>query len=256
MNLENKKIFITGGASGIGEAIARHFSQKGAHVAVCDISTAALEAIQQETPATLIFNANVGVFNEVEAALLQATDSMGGLDVLINNAGIAGPKSPIDAVDPADWVETIQANLNGAFFATKIATGIMKPQHAGCILNIGTSSVSTGLPNRSAYVASKAGLMGLTKSLARELGPFNIRCNAISPGAVNGERTKTILEQKAQKSGQSVEAVERDMLKYISMRTWIDPNEIAEAAAFLASDAALHISGQFLGVCGNVEWET
>lgn len=255
MKLDGKNIFITGGASGIGEAIARRFCDAGARVSVCDISNGALEATQQSTPEILTYNANVSVFTEVEAAILQASDEMGGLHVLINNAGIAGPKNPVDEIDPSEWVETIQANLNGAFFATKVAARIMKSQNAGCILNIGTTSVGTGLPNRSAYVASKAGLMGLTRSLARELGVYNIRCNAILPGAVAGERTRNILQQKAEKIGKPVEEVEADMLKYISMRSWINPSEIADAAAFLASDHAQHISGQFLGVCGNVEWE-
>lgn len=255
MDLHGNKVFITGGASGIGLAIAERFAEQGAQVAVCDISTEALKNVQRLMPKTLTFKANVSDFNEMKIAIDHAADAMGGLTVLINNAGIAGPKCPIEEIDPVDWVATIQANLNGAFFATKVVTGYMKAKKTGCILNIGTSSVSTGLPNRSAYVASKAGLIGLTRSLARELGPYNIRCNAILPGAVNGDRTKMMMEQKAEKIGKPVEEIEADMLKYISMRTWVDPVEIADAAIYLASDSARHVSGQFLGVCGNVEWE-
>jgi NAD(P)-dependent dehydrogenase (short-subunit alcohol dehydrogenase family) len=175
--------------------------------------------------------------------------------VLVNNAGIGGPRAAIEDIDDDGWDRTIAVNLTGMFYCIREAARVMKPQKSGCIINISTGSVRTGLPMRLPYVASKQGVMGMTHNVARELGPFNIRCNAILPGLIDNARGRSLVARAAQEAGKSFEEAEAEMLKYISLRCWIDPLEIADTALFFASHAGRHISGQFLGVCGNIEWE-
>jgi len=131
----------------------------------------------------------------------------------------------------------------------------MKQQGSGCIINISTGSAKTGLPKRLPYVASKVGVLGLTHNLARELGEFNIQCNTIFLGLMDNPRGRGLVAKHAEETDQSLEAAETDFLKYISMRTWIQPSEIADVACFLASDAAKHITAQEIAVDGNIEWE-
>ena len=174
----------------------------------------------------------------------------------MNNAGIGGARAALENIDYEDWNRTLAVNLSGMFYCIKQVTPLMKVQRGGCVINISTGSVRTGLPYRAPYVASKAGVMGLTYNVARELGEFNIRCNAILPGLMNNPRGHALIQRAADESGRGFAEVEAEVLKYISMRTWIEPSEIADAAIFLASAAGRHISGQFLGVCGNAEWES
>jgi NAD(P)-dependent dehydrogenase (short-subunit alcohol dehydrogenase family) len=132
----------------------------------------------------------------------------------------------------------------------------MKAQAAGSIINISTASVRTGLPNRLPYVASKQGVMGLTHNTARELRPFGIRCNAILPGLIDNERGRGLIAERAAALGKTIEAIEKEYLKYVSMRCWIDPAEVGELAVFLASTRARHVSGQYIAVDGHMEWES
>ncbi len=131
----------------------------------------------------------------------------------------------------------------------------MKKQGSGCIINISTGSAKTGLPNRLPYVASKVGVLGLSHNLARELGEFNIRCNTILPGLMDNPRGRGLVSKHAEATGQTEAAAEAEFLKYISMRSWIQPSEIADTAFFLASSEAKHISAQEISVDGNFEWE-
>ena len=141
------------------------------------------------------------------------------------------------------------------FYFIKNLTPVMKNNGSGSIINISTASVRTGMLNRLPYIATKEGVMGLTKNVARELGPWNIRCNAILPGLVNNDRGKKIIADKAKEEGKSISEMEEEYLKYISMRCWIHPREIGDLAVFLASEKAKHITGQFIAVDGHMEWE-
>ena len=250
-----QRVLVTAGAAGIGLAIATSFRSAGADVFVCDVDEAALGEALSALPGVRGEVADVGSDADVRRLFRHVDSAWGGLDVLVNNAGIGGPNAPLEDVATGDWQRCLDINLSGAFFCIREAARVMKPQRSGCIINIATPSAVVGLPNRLPYVASKAGLLGLTYNVAREYGPWNIRCNAILPGAVDNARGRRVLSEVAERAGIPVEQAERDLLRHISMRTWIQPSEIGEVALFLASDAARHITGQRLAVDGNVEWE-
>mgnify|MGYP000329472072 CR=1 FL=1 len=249
-----QRVIVTAAGAGIGRAIAESFYQQGAKVHICDISAHAINETLSANPSMRGSIADIGQADQVDTLFKLATAWMGGVDVLINNAGIGGPRAPLDEIEDDQWNQTIQINLNGAFYCIKRAAKFMKQQRSGCIINISSASARTGLPNRAPYVASKVALQGLTQNVARELGPFNISCNALLPGAIDNARGHKLVENLASERDQSIEEAERRRLSYISMRTRINPTEIGKTAVFLANDGR-HISGQEIGVCGNSEWE-
>lgn len=248
----SRTVLVTAGASGIGWAIAESFLDAGDTVHVCDIAADALDAL--DFPGVRLVRHLADVADPDAVARL--VNAIGGdLEVLVNNAGIAGPRAMIEDTDEAEWQRTLAINLTGAFLVTKHAARTMKAAGRGVIVNISTATVRTGLPQRSAYVASKHGLMGLTQNLARELGPFGIRVNAVLPGLIDNPRGRALVQRLADEQGKAFAEVEAEFLRYISMRAWIDPREIGAIAVFLSSDAAQHVTGQFIAVDGGVEWE-
>jgi len=253
--LQGLRVLVTAGGSGIGRAIAEQFIAAGARVHVCDIAEQSLADIKSKNPEVSVSHADVGDVGQVAALFKSIAAELGGLDVLVNNAGVGGPKAALDEIDPAEWDATLRVNLSGTFYCTQQAARLMKPQRSGCIINISTASVRTGLPLRAPYVASKAGVQGLTHNTARELGPYNIRCNAILPGAMDNPRGHALVERRARELGISIEEAEKQKLQYVSMRSRVSPQEIGELCVFLASGGGRHISGQMIGVCGNSEWE-
>ena len=250
-----QKVIITAGASGIGLATAQAFLNQDAQVYICDVNQALLNTVLAANEGLQGALADVGQPEQVEAFFQQAISAMGGVDVLVNNAGIGGPKAAIEDIDYQDWDDSIRINLSGMFYCAKQVIPTMKQQGSGCIINISTGSAKTGLPKRLPYVASKVGVLGLSHNLARELGEFNIRCNTILPGLMDNPRGRSLVAKHAEETDQTVEAAEAEFLQYVSLRTWIQPSEIAETACFLASDAARHITAQEIGVDGNCEWE-
>lgn len=250
-----QRVVVTAGAAGIGLAIARGFHAAGARVHICDVDQAALDAARRELPGLSGSRTDIGDAVQVARLHDEAVAALGGIDVLVNNAGIGGPRAAIDQVSDEDWDAVLRVNVTGMFYAVRAFVPAMKQQRSGCILNISTTSVRTGLPDRTPYVVSKAAVGGLTKNLARELGPFNIRCNSLLPGSIENERGRNLMRDKAARLGISYDEALQQRLQHISMRTRIDPDEIAQAALFLASDGARHVTGQELSVCGNVEWE-
>ena len=250
-----QRVIVTAGASGIGLAIAQKFLAQGAKVFICDVSQKTLDQAISENVGMGGGLADVGDPNQVERFFNQAMIAMGGVDVLVNNAGIGGPRSRIEDIGYDDWDDCIRINLSGMFYCIKQVIPTMKEQRSGSIINISTVSAKTGLPQRLPYVASKVGVLGLTHNLARELGEFNIRCNTILPGLIDNPRGRLLVEKLATKKAISVEDAEQEYLRYISLRTWIQPSEIADTAWFLTSPAARQITAQEISVDGNIEWE-
>ncbi len=243
-----QRVLITAGAGGIGRAIVQAFMTKGAKVFVCDIDADGLTRLEADFPGVKSTLCDISSLTDIEKMVALAAQTLGGLDVLINNAGIAGPTAPVDQLDPADWAKVVQINLNGTFNVTHFATPHLKKSAAGSIINMSSVPGRFGYPNRSAYSTTKWGLIGFTKTLSIELGADNIRVNAILPGAVDGPRFQNVLKGRAQLSGRSIEEETVAALGTQSIKHLVNPNHIADLAFFLASPSGESISGQMLPI--------
>jgi NAD(P)-dependent dehydrogenase (short-subunit alcohol dehydrogenase family) len=251
-----QRVLVTAGAAGIGRAIVRAFAAQGAKVHVCDLDAAALAALRAELPGAVTTSiCDVGDRAAAEAMVADAAAALGGIDVLVNNAGIAGPTASVEQMDPDAWDEVMRVNLGGTFHVTRHAIAHLKrasaASGAGTILVMSSLAGRFGYPNRSPYATSKWGLIGLTKTLSRELGAFGIRVNAILPGAVQGPRMERVLEGRAAVSGRSVEQERAAGLANQSLQRFVAPEDIGALAVFLASDAARSISGQIVPIDGD-----
>ena len=247
-----QKVLITAGASGIGREMVRAFVRAGARVAVIDIDAPARAGLAEELPKVATEVCDLGELAQLETAVASAIDSLGGLDVLVNNAGIAGPTAPVERVRPEDWDRVMRVNLGATFNVTRLAIPHLKKSASGCIINMSSAAGRMGYPNRSPYAASKWGVVGLTKTLAMELGPSGIRANAILPGAVAGPRMERVLEGRAAASGRTLEQERASALTNQSLKNFTEAHEIAAMALFLASDAARTISGQAICIDGDL----
>jgi len=250
-----QKVVVTGAGDSVGRLIAERYLAQGAKVHICDIRKEAVTQTLKDNPGMHGTVTNVGREEDVDKLFNEAFDWMGHVNILINMVGIAGPTAPTEEISCKEWRESIDINLNGMFYCVRKVIPEMKKHREGCIVNFSTASTRTCLPNRSPYIASKYGVEGLTKNLARELGPFNIRCNAILPGGINNERVRIIIQRIADAQGKTFDEVNEEGLQYSSMRSLIEPSELADMVLFLTSESAPHISGQLIGVDGNHEWE-
>ena len=241
-----QRVLITAGASGIGREIARAFKAQDARVFVCDLDEAGLASAANE--GLLTTRCDMSVRAEIERMVPAAIDALGGLDVLVNNAGIAGLTLPVEQMPPDDWDKVIAVNLTGMFDVTRLAIRHLKRSQAGVIVNLSSIAGRHGFANRSPYSASKWGVIGFTKTLAIELGEWGIRANAIAPGAVAGDRIERVFAGRAQISGRSLDEVRAEAMAAQSIKAMIDPKDIAQLAVFLASPAAKSISGQVVPI--------
>ncbi len=241
-----RRVLITAGAGGIGLAIAKAFKADGADVFVCDIDEAALAAAAKL--GLIAARCDVGSRAEVERMVPAALAALGGLDVLINNAGISGPTAPAEAMPPHEWDKVLAINITGMFDVTRLAIPALKQSKAGVIINLSSMAGRFGFPNRSPYAVSKWGVIGFTKTLSIELGPFNIRVNAIAPGAVEGERLERVFAGRAKISGRSLEEVRAQAMANQSIAAMVSHEDIAALALYLASDAGKAISGQVIPI--------
>lgn len=255
MNGTPQTVLVTAAGQSVGRVMAEKFLARGDTVHVCDIDETLLAQVLSANPG--LSGTVCDVADEAQVARLfeEARAHMGPIDVLVNTVGISGPRGPIEMLSFADWRATLAANLDSMFLTIRQAVPDMRRRRCGAIVNFSTGSTRTVMPFRTPYVASKAGVEGLTKCLARELGPDNIRINAILPGMIDNERMRGVISRIARQEGRAAEDVEQEALRFISMRSKIQPAEIADMVLFLCSDAARHVSGQLIGVDGNIEWE-
>lgn len=251
--ITGKRVAITAGAGGIGLEIARLLHTLGARLAISDIDVQALQAVSQELGNCLAIQADVSDEHAVDAFFDAIQSEMGGLDALINNAGIAGPTGMIHDISPAEWRKCIDVCLTGQFLCARRAVPMMIEAGGGALVNMSSAAGKHGYAFRSPYSSAKFGVIGLTQSLAKELGPDNIRVNAILPGIVAGPRMEAVIKDRAEASGTSVEAMRADYLNKISLRRMVTSHDVATTVAFLLSDAGNNLSGQSLAVDGNVE---
>ena len=252
--LENSRVLITG-ANSTARYVAESFISEGAKVFASDIREDAVRAFNKANPDARATVANVGVEADVERLVAEARTFLGGIDILVNVVGIGGPTAPTEEISTRDWQQTMDVNVNSVFFTSRAVIPEMKARRSGVIINFSSASTRTRLPNRSPYVTSKFAVEGLTLNLARELGPFDIRANAILPGGIDNERVEKLMQRMAEERGTTAEEVTKEVLQFVSMRTMIHPQEIADAVVFLCSSKARHITGQLFAVDGNQEWE-
>lgn len=250
-----RTIVITGGGGGLGRVVAERFSDEGHRVFACDVDEGAIARLRATGAVAWADVVDVSERLQVERFFATVRSLTEAVDVLINNVGVAGPQAALEDIEPADWARTLDANLNAAYWTSRQVLGDMKRRRSGCILNVSTVSVRTLPAWRSPYVVSKAALESLTLAIAKEVGPYNVRCNAVRPGLMDNDRLNHILTRVADKRGMSAEAVEAEQLQFVSMRTRVTMEEVAMMLQFLASDSAPHITGQIIGVDGDVRWE-
>ena len=246
-------VLVTAGASGIGRCIAQAFLAGGCNVHICDIDAAAIEAFLDDNPSAKATRANVSVPAEVDRLFEDLQAAWGRLDVLVNNAGIAGPTGAVDEISDADWDATIAVDLNGQFYVTSRAVPLLRAAGGGSIINMSSNAGLHGFPLRSPYTASKWALIGLTKTWAMELGTDSIRVNALCPGSVNGPRIEGVITRDAQERGLASEDIRDIYQRQSSMRLFVDPEDIANMAVFLASQQGATISGQAIAIDGHTE---
>jgi NAD(P)-dependent dehydrogenase (short-subunit alcohol dehydrogenase family) len=253
LGLEGLRVLVTAGASGIGLAVARTFLRERAKVHVCDVDEAALTALARRDPAITRSVADVSDRAAVARLFEDALARLGGLDCLVNNAGIAGPTGRVDAIAPEDWDHTLAVNISGHFNCVRLAVPHLRQSRNPSIINLSSAAGRFGFPLRSPYAASKWAVIGFTKTLSMELGEFGIRVNAIQPGAVEGERIRRVFEAKARERGVSPDEQQRQAVSQASIKELIEPQQIADMIVFLASPLARTISGQAIAVDGDLQ---
>ena len=252
-DLSGKRVLVTAGAHGIGLAITEAFLAAGAQVHICDVDDGFLADALQRFPQLSHSRTDVSDAAQVDAMFAGIAARWGGLDVLVNNAGIAGPTAAVEDTALADWEQTIAVNLTGPFLCTRRAVPLLKAAGGGSIVNLSSAAGRLGFPLRTPYSASKFGVIGLTESWAMELGPSHIRVNAILPGIVAGARQERVIAAKAASYGIEHEAMRERLLSKVSLRSMVTAQDIAHQIIFICSPAGASISGQSLSVCGNVE---
>ena len=252
--LSGHRVLITAGASGIGLAIALALHSQGARVAICDVDGSALEAAAATMKGCLAYHADVADARAMDAVFSELMREFGQLDTLVNNAGIAGPTAQIEDISEAEWRACLDVCLTGQYMASSRAVPLLKAAGGGSIVNMSSAAGKHGYAYRTPYSAAKFGVIGLTQSLAKELGPHNIRVNAILPGFVEGPRMDDVIARKAEVAGLSDHAMQDKYLAAVSLRRMVSAGDVANTVCFLVSDAGANLSGQSLAVDGNVEY--
>ena len=248
------RVLVTAGAAGIGRVMARTFAEHGAKVHICDVDEKALASTKKQLPLVTQTVADVAKLDDVDRLFADVKKHLGGLDCLINNAGIAGPTAKVEDIRPEDWDRCIAIDLNGMFYCTRKAMPLIKAAGGGSIINLSSIAGRLAFPMRTAYSAAKWAVVGFTQSLAAEAGPDKVRVNCIQPGIVEGDRIDRVIEAKAKGLGVAPEEVRSQMVEGISLRTTVTAQDIANMALFLATAPGRHISGQALSVCGGARY--
>jgi NAD(P)-dependent dehydrogenase (short-subunit alcohol dehydrogenase family) len=244
LSAKGLRVLVTAGGAGIGRVIAQTFAEQGARVFTCDIDPAT-------KPDSLC---DVAKLADVDRLFDDVTKKLGGLDVLVNNAGIAGPTAKVEDIKPEDWDRTIAIDLNGMFYCTRKAMPMIKRAGGGSIVNLSSAAGRHGFPQRSPYCAAKWGVVGFTKALAVEAGPDKVRVNAILPGLVEGERIERVIAAKARATGVSHEEFRQKLLETTSLRSAVSAQDIANMALFLCTKPGERITGQAIPVDADVRY--
>ena len=254
LSLRNKKIIISAGASGIGWATAKVCLAKGAIIFLCDLDLKFLNKIKKNplyNKRLFAYECDASEEEEVKDFFNQINKKTKKIDAIINNVGIAGPTGTIEKLTSDDWEHTLKVNVISHFYFTKLAIPMLKKNKGGSIINISSGAGIMGFPLRSPYAASKWAVIGVTKTLAMELGKFKIRVNAICPGTIKGDRMVRVIRDKAKFLKISKKLVEKDFISMASMNCWINEEDIGKMCSFLISADGEKISGQVIPIDGN-----
>jgi NAD(P)-dependent dehydrogenase (short-subunit alcohol dehydrogenase family) len=248
------RILVTAGAAGIGRVIARTFVEHGARVHICDVDEKALASTKKQLPTVSQTLADVSRVDDVDRLFAEVKKHLAGLDVLINNAGIAGPTAKVEDIRPEDWERCIGVDLNGMFYCTRRAMPLIKEAGGGSIINMSSTAGRLAFPLRSPYAAAKWAVVGFTKTLAAEAGPNKVRVNCLQPGMVEGDRLDRVIAAKAQATGTKPERVRAQTLETTSLRSTVTAQDVANMALFLATAPGRHITGQAISVCADLRY--
>ena len=252
--LKNKKIIISAGASGIGWAISKICLSRGAIVFLCDIEKKYLnKARKHPLNKKKLFTYECDASDEYEVSNFfnEINKKTKKIDALVNNVGVAGPTGTIEKLSSEDWERTLKINVISHFYFSKLAIPMLKKNKGGSIINLSSGAGIMGFPLRSPYAASKWAIVGMTKTLAMELGKFKIRVNAICPGTIKGNRMVRVIRDKAKFLKKSKKSIEKEFISMASMNSWIFEDDIGKMCSFLISNDGARISGQIIGVDGN-----
>jgi NAD(P)-dependent dehydrogenase (short-subunit alcohol dehydrogenase family) len=253
VELNDMRAVVTAGGSGIGRTIAEAFLARGARVCVCDVSADAIDSVRSQLPHVQADVVNVADADAVANWFRTIESRLGGLDVLVNNAGIAGPTARIEDVTDEALEDTLNINVSSQFYCARHAVPMLKAAGGGSIINLSSIAGRLGFTMRSPYSASKWAVIGFTKSLAVELGEHNVRVNAILPGHVASERFERVVKAKAEALGLSFEDMRRQYLDAVSLKRNVSMSDIANMALYLASPFGASITGQAISVCGDAQ---
>jgi NAD(P)-dependent dehydrogenase (short-subunit alcohol dehydrogenase family) len=248
-----QRVVITAAAGGIGRVIAEAFLARGDQVAVCDVDVTAVEQFRAAYPQASAAVVDLADGDALDRWLDEAIGALGGVDVLVNNAGTKGPTAYVEDVDPADWSACLAVSLDSHYRCARRVAPLLKQQRSGTIIEISSMAGMYGYGMRTPYAAAKWAVVGLTKSLAIELGPFGVTCNAICPGSVRGDRIDRVIAAEAEQRGVDPQVVADEYVAGQSIKRFVEPSEIADMCLFLSSPAARMVSGQAIGVDGHTE---
>lgn len=251
---KSKRVLITAGAAGIGRSIATAFHEAGARVWVCDLVEDKLKETAAALPGVGTAVCDVSDPDQVERFVATAVADLGGLDFVVNNAGIAGPAAPVENIATEDWRRVMDVNVNGQFYVARATVPHLKRTGSGAIVCMASVAGKYAFPLRSPYASSKAAVISLARSLSVELGPHKIRVNAIAPGVVSGERIQRVFTDRSKTRGISYEEMEQIALRAVSLKTMVDPEEIAALVLYLCAPTGRAITGQVLSICGGLEY--
>ena len=250
---QSRRVVVTAGGGGIGLIIAQAFAALGDRVHVCDVDADAVARATRDHPAITGTVCDIADRAAVERFVADAVDTLGGIDVLVNNAGIAGPTAPVEDLDPDAWDTVLAVNLTGPFTVTRLAIPHLRRSAAGVVIMMSSVGGRFGYANRSTYAVTKRALIALAETLALELGGDGIRVNTIAPGAVAGPRMDGVLRARAAATGRELDAVRADALGIQSIGRFADPHDVAALAVFLAGEHATTITGQTLAIDGGAK---
>jgi NAD(P)-dependent dehydrogenase (short-subunit alcohol dehydrogenase family) len=245
---------VTGGGVGLGRKISLALSDRGYRVAVTGIDGVreTTREIEDQGGEALAIDLDLTKPREIESAVETILVRWGRIDVLVNNAGIAGPTAPISEVSLEEWEHVFAVNLTGSFLCDKAVYPHMMARRSGSIVHISSMAGRIGFPLRAPYAASKWAVLGLSRTLAAELGPYNVRSNAICPGPVEGDRIERVLRDRQVATGLPDTELRAEFTENIALRRMIPPEDIADMVLFLASDASRSVTGQAIHVCGGL----